>query len=277
MKKLSLLAITIVGMTLLGVSAYALDITVDGNVNDWGIQVKNNNASNWNTSAEDVVSVTEDYNDTDTSGRIFPGWGGQKYDAEGLYVTYDTDYLYLLIVTGLKPTGWGESLAGPGNKTILPGDVAIAFDQDITQAEFGLETTGSNAGGLYQVSKWGSSPYNWQADGSYKTKYDQDGNGYGSITDPTEIQGGTLLGTNSLVYQQIAGASQHYAIETAIDLSLFGDYWKTGDTFSLHWTMTCGNDAIDVKNVTITPEPGTLLLVGVGLLGGFGIIRKRLF
>ena len=56
------------------------------------------------------------------------------------------------------------------------------------------------------------------------------------------------------------------------------------DTFTLgfHWGMTCGNDVIEgaIDPITNTtnpvPEPGTLILLGGGLLGMFTMLRKRI-
>lgn len=43
--------------------------------------------------------------------------------------------------------------------------------------------------------------------------------------------------------------------------------------WGFHWTMTCGNDVIE-GNAPI-PEPGTLLLMGAGLMGALPWRRKR--
>ena len=50
------------------------------------------------------------------------------------------------------------------------------------------------------------------------------------------------------------------------------DKFLSGD-IGLHWTMYCGNDVIEGQ-ATITPEPGTLLLLGLGLVG-VGVCRRR--
>lgn len=45
----------------------------------------------------------------------------------------------------------------------------------------------------------------------------------------------------------------------------------------LHWTMSCGNDVIEgAFDPGIVPEPSTVILLGLGLLGVFGIGRKRI-
>jgi hypothetical protein len=45
----------------------------------------------------------------------------------------------------------------------------------------------------------------------------------------------------------------------------------------LHWTMSCGNDVIEgAFDPGIVPEPSTVILLGLGLLGVVGIGRKRI-
>jgi hypothetical protein len=47
-----------------------------------------------------------------------------------------------------------------------------------------------------------------------------------------------------------------------------------GSTIGFHWTMECGNDVVE-GSVSMVPEPGSMLLLGLGLLGLFGVARRR--
>jgi hypothetical protein len=47
-----------------------------------------------------------------------------------------------------------------------------------------------------------------------------------------------------------------------------------GSTIGFHWTMKCGNDVVE-GSVSMVPEPGSMLLLGLGLLGLFGVARRR--
>lgn len=49
----------------------------------------------------------------------------------------------------------------------------------------------------------------------------------------------------------------------------------TGSDFGFHWNMTCGNDTIEGGASAPVPEPGTLLLLGGGLLGLAFYTKRR--
>jgi hypothetical protein len=69
-------------------------------------------------------------------------------------------------------------------------------------------------------------------------------------------------------------------IQYAFDLSsLFGNdwTWEKGLDLGFHWTMTCANDVMEggISNSAAVPEPGTMLLLGMGIAGLGAAGRKR--
>jgi hypothetical protein len=47
------------------------------------------------------------------------------------------------------------------------------------------------------------------------------------------------------------------------------------DTIGYHWTMGCGNDVVEDGKTTQVPEPASLLLLGLGLVGIAAVYRKK--
>lgn len=110
----------------LGLSAesMAVTITVDGNLSDWGLNWSDSDNSNdWTPTPNMGISYTvEDYTGgNNRNGQVNPGYGGQAYDAEALYVTWDANNLYIALVTGHSPT------TPDSNGDFGPGDFALAF------------------------------------------------------------------------------------------------------------------------------------------------------
>ncbi len=286
------LAAVLAGQLLLTSSAFAITITVDGNLADWQI-----NPSNWEPSPTarqsgvkyaggNQADPTNHQAEDSTGGQnvqIYPGWGGQLYDAEAFYVHVHTNTLFFAIVTGLPPTGTTTvNTSGQiqnGNGTWTPGDIAVDFGND-GKYEFGIETTGlsggqahGNAGSVFrvdQVDQWQNA---W-----LKTPYRSGINDF-IVSDPTSMHGGTDVGQGSLVYTAtpVTGwgqhsADAHYFIEGSVPLSLFDGLFAR--PFTLHWTMDCGNDEIEVDPPEAeVPEPATFALLSLGL-AGIGFARR---
>lgn len=234
------------------VSAYV----IDANLADWGVQ-QSGAAYDWLPNAQIKAWVSEDQ----TGGlhtRLTPGYGGQAYDVEAFYLDYDAQYLYLAMVTGHNP------LTPNSGGSFAPGDFAIDFGRDGSY-EFGIATLGSGKvqGGVYRVSQWGAGLWGAANEG------------------PTSIVSGNLLGLAQLAYSTtginnmgVYTADSHFMYELRIPTSLFTVYWGQQD-FNVHWTMNCANDSLQVSTGTqFVPEPGTLTLFPLGLIGMLWLSRK---
>ena len=187
----------------------------------------------------------------DGDGTLFPGGGGQAFDVEQL---------------GLKFTPGGKLYVGLRTgfdvRTIVggysPGDFALDVNTDGVY-DFAVDFSFSGntpTFSLYHVTSWNNVVIPAH-----------------NISDPLDYKTGSLLPVFIDEAFGIDGSS--YVLEGAFDLSAleYGGLYTGGD-IALHWTMSCGNDFLDITTSPI-PEPSTYLLLGSGIVGLVFWRRRR--
>lgn len=243
---------------------------VDGSVTDWGLQ-RTGNVSDW-TPLPGVKAWTVEDQTGSPSVFLNPGYGGQRYDAEALYLDWDATYLYILVVTGLP----SNNLHNPAANSYGAGDILIDFGRN-GSFDYGLvvkDYAGLTPGSVVRTS---SLHYGiWSAPGVPGTPSPY----------PVAVAGGTTVGTAQLAYSSTGinnlgqyGSDVHYAIEAAIPLTALGSDWGVNGpnkAFDVQWTMYCANDLIVVDPAPArVPEPDTLALLALAGLSVLVPLRRH--
>lgn len=258
----------------LGVSqAWALAITVDGNLNDWGI-----NPTTWVPSDPRIRHKIEDQTGN-ANAYLGPGWGGQAYDAEAMYALIQGNRLYVGMATGHDP----RTLHKPSANSYGAGDFFLDFGKNGTyevavnvnhKLPSGFENTFTE-GGVYKVTSYAVGLFQ-ETDPEYPVS---------PAWRPAYLTAGDYLGLAELAYTtQFAKGwgtwdkDKHYFYEFSIGLDLLRTAGWDGNPFNIHWTMNCANDAIwvDPPTPNDVPAPGTLALLPLGLLGIAALRRRAL-
>jgi hypothetical protein len=263
--KTSSLHALVLAATLSG-SAFADVITVNGDLSDWLI-----NKNTWTSSLAGVVSTAEDQHDD----YLNPGYGGQRTDAEAMYALIQDGKLFIALVTGQNP----QTVTNPASNTYGPGDFAIDLGRDGTY-DLGIDVINplGTPGGIYASPSWFYGL--WAEDGSRTDDQDQVDKSH-----PTSLSGGTLIGQAQSGVSSVGEAGYgawpedlHYFYEISLDLDvLYSANWDGGE-LGIHWTQDCANDNILLVGVSgrSVPEPGSLALLGLGVIGLIGSgLRRR--
>ena len=251
------------------------EITADGLLADWGVTP----FTDW-TPNPDVRYVVEDW-----PNASYP-YGGESFDVEAIYATRQNqagaDQLCVAIVQSMDPNGdhaWWDP-----NLWAVPGDLRLILGG----TTYGIRISNLQANGPAPPGGPLVDPARSGALGSAWLEPDWHGVIPGGMASgaPTYFTGGTLVGQASgffydevAAYEETKGTSttSTYVIEMVVPTSLFAAW--AGDDVAARWTMTCGNDVIELADeiqpefLPPVPEPSCLVLFS--LAGAGALIRRR--
>ncbi len=263
-KLASFLMVASLMVFLMSANAFATPFGKDITVWD-----KNSTDENWHQAGEDE--------------EVEPGMAhGQKWDLEGFFL----DGTNLTMAGGFNFKD-GEDGSGHWNS----GDIFIDVDGDAVYGKVVNSSTASNRevdntygydyvldmdfyAGTYDV-------YQIDETAKVRTAYFSQNQG----SNPwTYVSGGDLLTTGVISY------NQHSSDDAAFLDSYFSGgihnvvgvdvgFLASMNDLTFHNTMQCGNDnlvGVTTPNTgAATPEPGTVLLLGIGIIGFAGLRRRR--
>jgi len=262
----------------------ALKYTIDGNLSDWGVDLSGNWSLNdtWvpndgvkfivedNSNGEGVHIQGEGSNYTafeEPPVQLYTGtWtyepiGGEMYDVEAMYLDEDEYYIYIAIVTSVKPGG-----------NPLPGDLALNLDGNETTGGYGFEYGIRLNPDYISAKQWHI--YKTLTDNNWLIPTDVPMNRPGLLN---EANPGTDIGTVDGDYNQTVNdnGKPNWVIEMAIPKDKIG---MTGKNLPdeplpklIHHTDACGNDHIDF------PIPEFLaIIIPAAMISFVAYVRNRI-
>jgi len=242
-------------------------IVVDGSLSDWGVGTPTGvNGNNW--APTQGAWASED--SVGGSGYVGPGYGGQDFDLEAVYSGFDTssNTLFFAFVTGFDIGGESS-----GGTLYLPGDVFFDFGKDGTwDLAFDLSSrTGTGAGSTINAVGGPGLTYT-------NTPFGASGFASGPFT---ATGGTTQLNAVNFAYDNNGPAAWNQNLDHNVyefsyhitDPAWLAQVYTPGNGYNVHWTMSCGNDVLNLPVAPApVPLPGAVLL---GLVGGLCIATKR--
>lgn len=225
--------------------------------------------------------------------------GSEPYDVEALYLDYDASNLYVAVVTsfpepaGLVEARYHDTLVVTGDLAIDVGLNAWHSDTDRFRYDYGVNINNEVRAGSGDATAGSPAVL---GDHVYRTANDDwfVGTPSGAVAAAGEHSNfdpdwssfsGSYQGDAGVAYYDysFSGGLQEClfptrVIEATIPLSALGNLDPETTSIGLRFLMGCRNDgnSTDAALTLHTPEPGSLMLMGLGLAAmGVGARRRR--
>ena len=264
MMKMAILSLILVLILPLAIAVPAMAYTIDGDLDDWGVNPANNS---W-TANPPALSVYDDwqYGPTSTGENHNPGV--EECDIEAMYAADGGAYVYFAFITSMPPEGYDYE-----RHLLIPGDLALNLDNENT-GEYGYEygiklsndsrTVSGEIGDVFYMPDWEK----------LNPEVAQDMAKFSNIVD------GTKTGHAEVVYKlyedwSYDNGASNYVIEMKVPKSALGI--SGNGTANLLASVSCTNDALVIENFTYTtvPEFTTIAVPLAIILGLFYCYRRK--
>lgn len=211
------------------------------------------------------------------------GLGGERFDIEGLNCKIENGYMYVSLTRSYGDGAYSSIW----NYTYGAGDLFFGFGSD--DRSYALRHyNGSN-------SDWGL----WKVDSYLEIPVVPGGFGNNAAirnsVGPWRVNQGHLLRTTETDWTSESASwdflpdfepnplipanpsqtnGDTWVYEWCFDLNLFDIDPSTIGQINFTTTLECGNDVLK-ETCAVVPEPGTMILLGMGLLGSGAYLRRR--